>query len=357
MPFDIVKLQAKENAVITHRITGSGGESRIVLGESLDHLDRYINKRKCVIVTDENVARLYGNRFPVGDVVTIGTGEQNKTLGTVETLYRKFLDAELDRSSLVVTIGGGIVSDTAGFAASTYLRGLQFGVVATTLLAQVDASVGGKTGVNFQGYKNTVGVFSQPEFVLLNFDALKTLEPRTLGCGFAEAIKHGAIADLGLFSFMEKRVQSVRDLEPAAIERIVNDSVVIKSTVVNKDEKEHGERRKLNFGHTFGHAVEKTLGLPHGESVAIGMVVAAKLSQMKGCLTETAVERLSALIESYGLPTSIKSDRAAMKEAMRRDKKRYGEHIKFVLLEELGKAVVEDVSLAELETVVDEMYA
>ena len=342
--------------MITHRIAGCGGESRIVLGESLDHLDQYINNRKCVIVTDENVVRLYRDRFPVEDVVTIRSGEAHKTLATVEVMYQKFLEAELDRSSLVLAIGGGIVSDTAGFAASTYLRGVPFGVVATTLLAQVDASLGGKTGVNFQGYKNAIGVFAQPEFVLLNFDVLKSLQPRTLGCGFAEAIKHGAIADVQLFSYMEENVQSIRALEANGIERIVNGSVTIKAAVVNKDEKEQGERRKLNFGHTFGHAVEKTLKLPHGESVAIGMIVAAELSQKKGYLSEADFERLRGLIEAYGLPAKINGDKMALKEAMRRDKKRYGDHIKFVLLEELGKAVVEDVSLEELETVVDELY-
>ena len=343
--------------MMTHRITGAGGESQIVLGESLEHLGHYIKGRKCVIVTDENVARLYGGRFPVGDVAVMGSGEQHKTLRTVEMIYQKFLDAELDRSALVLAIGGGIVSDTAGFAASTYLRGLRFGVVATTLLAQVDASVGGKTGVNFRGYKNTIGVFAQPEFVLLNFDVLKTLKSPTLGCGFAEAIKHGAIADLELFSFMENHVRSIRALEASAIERIVNASVMIKTAVVNQDEKELGERRKLNFGHTFGHAVEKTLKLPHGESVAIGMAVAAGLSQKKGYLSEADVERLRGLIETYGLPTKIKGDKTALKEAMRRDKKRYDDHIKFILLEGLGNAIVEDVSLKELETVVDEMHS
>ncbi|PID58345.1 3-dehydroquinate synthase [candidate division KSB3 bacterium] len=343
--------------MITYRIRGSSGESLIVLGESLDHLDRYITNRNCAIVTDEHIAKLYGDRFPSGELILTGCGEQHKTLRTVEMLYQRFLDARLDRSSLVLAVGGGLVSDMAGFAASTYLRGLRFGVVATTLLAQVDAGVGGKTGVNFQGYKNTIGVFAQPEFVLMNFEVLRTLPPRVLGCGFAEAIKHGAIADPDLFCFMEDHVQSICALEASAVERIVNDSVRIKAAVVNNDEKEDGDRRKLNFGHTFGHAVEKTLGLPHGESVAIGMMVAAELSHNKGGLSRTEVERLRQLLEAYGLPTSIESDKTALKEAMQRDKKRYGTRIRFVLLEELGRAVVEDLDLEELETAIDNMHS
>lgn len=340
--------------MITHIIQGANSQSQIVLGESLTQLHNYIVPRKCIIVTDELVYQHYHEMFPVvKDVMVIGTGEGVKTLDTVHAMYQRFFEAELDRSALIVAIGGGIVCDITGFAASTFLRGLQFGFVPTTLLAQVDASVGGKNAVNFQGYKNMIGTFTQPEFVLINVAVLKTLAPRTLGCGLAEAIKHGAIADESLFTFMEDQVDRIRDLVPESIERIINDSIIIKSAIVNKDEKEHGERRKLNFGHTFGHAVEKTLGLPHGESVSIGMVVAAKLSQQRGYLSQDDVNRLVKLLRAYDLPVHIDADMTSIKEAIRKDKKRYGETIKFILLQELGNAIIQDVSLQELYTAIE----
>jgi 3-dehydroquinate synthase len=341
--------------VITHVIKGNTGESTIVLGESLTRLEQYIKGRKYVIITDENVNQLYGERFPGDDVIIIDTGEGSKTLNTIETIYKKFLDFELDRSACVVAIGGGLVCDVAGFAASTYLRGIEFGFVPTTLLAQVDASVGGKNGVNFQGYKNIIGTFNQPEFVLADFSLLKTLEKQSLGCGFAEAIKHGTIADTSLFAFMEEHADDIKNLESTSIERIVNDSIVIKSAIVNKDEKEKGERRKLNFGHTFGHAIEKTLGLPHGEAVSIGMVVAANLSQKLGGLADSKAERLIKLLARFDLPIKIDADRQDIKDAIRKDKKRYGNSIKFVLISDIGKSFIQDVTLKELEAVVDKL--
>ena len=337
----------------TYTIQGASGKSRLLFGVSLDDLSDYLAGRHCVIVTDEQVYPLYRSRFPRAEVEVIGTGEGIKTMQTVERLYQRFLDAGLDRSSCVVAIGGGIVSDIAGFAASTYLRGVSFGFVPTTLLAQVDASVGGKNGVNFQGYKNLIGTFTQPEFVLIDVSLLKTLPARTLGCGFAEAVKHGAIADAALFAFMEAEAALIRALEPDAVERIVRDSVMIKSTIVNADEKEHGERRKLNFGHTFGHAIEKTLGLPHGESIAIGMTVAARISRQRGLLSDADVNRLIAVLRAYALPTTIAAEKSAVKDALKKDKKRYGDRVKFVLLEAIGRAVIEDVSLNELEQVVE----
>ncbi len=341
--------------MLTHTITGNTGESTIILGEHFAHLKKYLEGRTCAVITDESVYELYGRTFPVNDVIAIGSGEKIKTLATVESIYQKFFDFELDRSSVVVAIGGGIVCDIAGFAASTYLRGIKFGFVPTTLLAQVDASVGGKNGVNFQGYKNIVGTFSQPEFVLIDFNVLKTLKPKTLGCGFAEAIKHGAIADSALFAFMEEHTSRIKHLESESIERIVNDSIVIKSAIVNKDEKEKGERRKLNFGHTFGHALEKTLKIPHGEAVSLGMTLAALLSQQCGYLSKSDVARLLKLLQSYDLPVSIDADKSRIMDAMRKDKKRYGDSVKFVLLEKIGKAIIQDVSLKELETVVEDL--
>jgi len=343
--------------MIIHTITGSSGTSQILVGESLSHVENYIGNRKFAIITDENLYTCYKDQFPTHDhVIVIGTGEGIKTLPTVEMIYEKLLKWELDRSAFVLAIGGGVVCDIAGFTASTYLRGIHFGFVSTTLLAQVDASVGGKNGVNFQGYKNIIGTFNQPEFVLIDFALLKTLEPRKLGCGFAEAIKHGAIADNALFAYMEEHADAIKHLDPEGIERIVNDSVIIKSSIVNNDEREKGERRKLNFGHTFGHAIEKTLGLPHGESISLGMVVAAHLSKELCGLPETDARRLVTLLARYGLPITVDVDHDRLKDAIRKDKKRYGDNIKFVLLERIGECVIQDVSLTQLEAAIESIY-
>jgi len=284
---------------------------------------------------------------PLRDTASIG--ERSKTLATVEKMYETFLRAEIDRSSLVLAIGGGLVCDVAGYAASTYLRGLRFGFVPTTLLAQVDASVGGKNGVNFKNYKNLVGTFTQPSFVLCDFSLLKTLSGPELRNGFAEAIKTAAIGDANLFSFFEAAWMEALSLDHGVIERIVYDSLSVKTRIVSLDEKEKGERRKLNFGHTIGHALESLGRLRHGEGVSIGMVAAATLSARRGLIPESDVERLRTLLERFGLPVTAHVDATAVREALRKDKKRENEEIHFVLLDGIGRARVAPVKVSELD--------
>jgi 3-dehydroquinate synthase len=333
-------------------IQGNTGTSTVMVGESISNLAQYVPLERTVVITDENVRHAYGHLLPDCPVLTIGTGETAKTLDTVGRLYESLMTLSADRSAFVVAVGGGIVCDVTGFVASTYLRGVRFGFVASTLLAQVDASVGGKNGVNVGGYKNMAGVFNQPEFVICDLDLLGTLPERDILCGFAEIIKHAAIIDRNLFAFLEDNGHRARELDRDVMAKLVFDSVRIKAAVVGRDEREAGERRKLNFGHTFGHAVEKVNGIPHGEAVALGMVVAAALSCRKGWLSREEVNRLEALIDSMGLPTRLDCDPKALFDAMKKDKKREGDAIHFVLLDGLGKAVVEKIDLAELEAAV-----
>ena len=339
----------------TLHIHGSTGRSTLMVGETLVRLHHYVPVDRTVIITDPAIHRLYGDRFPDCPIVEIGAGEKNKTLKTIQEIYERLIDMEADRSTWIVGIGGGIVCDVAGFAASTYMRGVKFGFVASTLLAQVDAGVGGKNGVNFSGYKNMVGTFNQPDFVICDSEMLKTLSASDLRCGFAEIVKHGAIADPALFRYIEDHWQAALALDPAAIERMVYDSIVIKSEIVNEDEREQGVRRKLNFGHTFGHAVEKVSGVPHGEAVSVGMAVAALLSVKKGYLAPTDAERISRLLEKLRLPTHIAVNRKSAIDALKRDKKREGDRIKFVLLKQIGEAVVEDIRIEDLEGVLHEL--
>ena len=334
----------------TIEIEGQTGKSTILIGESWEALAQRIVPGRTVIISDENVRRLYGDRFPDCPVVAMGLGEEHKTLATVQAIYRQLLDLGLDRSGMIVGIGGGIVCDVAGFVAATYLRGVRYGSVATTLLAQVDASMGGKTGVNCAGFKNMVGVFRQPEFVICDLSTLASLPSRELHCGFAEIIKHGAIADADYFTFLTHNTAAALSLDAAVMDHIVTRSVEIKAGVVRADETEQGLRRILNFGHTFGHAYEKTTGFNHGEAVSAGMVTAAHLAVQQGLLQPEACDRLTRLLAAYNLPLAADAAAAQVLEALARDKKKEGGQVHFVLLSAIGRAVVKPFALDDLKT-------
>jgi len=340
----------------TYNISGRLGDSRLLIGEKLENVATYAPAKGAVIITDTAVWDAYQHAFPDWHVIKIGTGESVKTLKTVETVYDELLSLEADRSAFIVGIGGGVVCDIAGFAASTYMRGVRFGFVASTLLSQVDASVGGKNGVNFKGYKNIVGLFNQPEFVICDTALLKTLPKKEILCGLGEIVKHAALGDADLFSFLEDNYEGALALAPEVIERLVRDSIVLKSSVVNKDETESGVRRILNFGHTFGHAVEKITDLTHGEAVSVGMVVSAGLSEKRGLIGKQDVHRLEHLLETLNLPTRIQADSRAVMDALKRDKKRQDDSIHFVLLAGIGKVVVEEISLRDLENETKDLW-
>jgi len=331
------------------------GDSTILIGEDLGSVEKYIPGEKRVIITDANVRRHHGNSFPDGEVIEIGTGEKIKNLGTVKEIYNKLIDLEVDRASFIVGIGGGIVCDIAGFVASTFLRGIRFGFVSTTLLSQVDASVGGKNGVNLHGYKNMVGVFNQPEFVICDMRLLETLPEREISCGLAEIVKHALIGDRDLYRYLDKHFRQALDLDPDVIEKLVYDSIAIKSSLVSRDEKEKGERRKLNFGHTFGHAIEKITGVSHGEAVSAGMVFASELSKRRAYLQAEDVTRIETLLKKLKLPVRLRIDRERVLDALRKDKKREGDSMNFVLLETIGQAFVEKIPIRELETAMSEV--
>jgi 3-dehydroquinate synthase len=331
------------------KIQGSTGISTIMVGERLGNLGTYAPVENMVVITDTNVSRYHAGDFPPCKVINIDPGEKSKTLDTVRSIYKRLLENGADRSTFIVGIGGGVVCDITGFAASTYLRGVRFGFVSSTLLSQVDASVGGKNGVNFMGYKNMVGVISQPEFVICDPNLLKTLPQKEILCGLAEVVKHALIGDPELFSYLEDNHKKAADLDRPVTERLVHDSVLIKSAIVNRDERENGDRRKLNFGHTFGHAMENTAGVSHGEAVSAGMVMAAEISVQKGYLGRDKAERIGALLRRLKLPVRLEIDPGKVTDALKKDKKRQGDRIRFVLLKALGHAVVEEISIREIE--------
>ncbi len=341
--------QSELTVMRTLTIEGQFKKTAVLIGEHLRNAGRYIPDGKTIVITDTNVRNHHREAFPAGDIISIGTGEDIKNLDTVKELYRKLVDLRADRATFIIGIGGGVVCDICGFVASTYMRGLRFAYIPTTLLAQVDASVGGKSGVNLGGYKNIVGVFNQPDFVLCDFNLLTTLGKAERLSGFAEIVKHAVIADEHLFEFLEQNFKKAIELDVAVIEKLIYESLVIKSTIVNTDEREKGERRKLNFGHTFGHAVEKVAGITHGEAIGVGMVVASALSVEKGFLTQAEHQRIKTLLGKIGLPTRMQVNIEFVLDALEKDKKRKGKNVNFVLLNGIGNAIVVEIYLNELK--------
>jgi 3-dehydroquinate synthase len=323
---------------------GSGALAGV--GEGLDRLRL---GRRVALVTDAAIAQSYGATVAEAvaatgrtvELLTVPSGEVSKSLRELERLYLEFTRMRLDRGSLVIALGGGVVGDLAGFAAATYLRGIDVVQLPTTLLSQVDASVGGKTAIDLPVGKNLVGAFHQPRWVVADVATLSTLPPRELRAGLAEVIKYGVIADAELFAMLERDRDRILAGEPAALEEIVFRSCRIKADVVSQDEREGGLRAILNYGHTVGHGVEAAAGyagLLHGECVAAGMTAAALLAVRMGLLAQAEADRQRRLLHAYGLPIDIprELDREAILAAMRLDKKTRDDEIRFVLPRRIG---------------------
>jgi 3-dehydroquinate synthase len=318
---------------------------RGLLGGSFD-LARYVTGNDCLIVTNKTVAPLYLQQLRADlDGCSIGVlelpdGEEFKTLETATGILDALVQARAGRDTTVIALGGGVVGDITGFAAACYMRGVAFIQVPTTLLAQVDSSVGGKTGVNHPKGKNLIGAFHQPKIVLIDTDTLSTLPDRELRAGLAEVIKHGAIADRAFFEWLELNMEALLAKDPDALAHAVQRSCEIKAEVVAADERESGRRAILNFGHTFGHAIEHCQGYGdwlHGEAVAAGMVMAGELSG----LDRDDKLRLKRLVASAGLPTAPPSAGSkVLRDAMGLDKKVQHKQMRFVLLKALGESYI-----------------
>lgn len=335
---------------------GETGKCQILINESISQLSNYLLGREKIIVTDDNVNRLYGRLFPAArDVIILQPGEGTKTLLTVESIYKRLLRASADRSTFILGMGGGVVSDVTGFVASTFMRGLKFGFVPTTLLAQVDAAIGGKNGVNLDGFKNMIGVVNQPDFVLIDFSFLKTLPAKELANGFSEIIKCAAIASRDLFELLEEESERALRLDGDLLRRIVSETIRIKTAIVSLDEKDRGQRKKLNFGHTFAHALEKAYRITHGEAVSLGMILAANLSVKKNMLEKAEALRIRKLLQKFNLPVSMKFDPNKILEPVHQDKKKSGRMIDYVLLKSIGEALVERLAFSEVEEAIDDL--
>lgn len=347
---------------------------RIALTHDYSRLLDYISKTgrtysRICIVSDSNVSELYLDAVKdtlchAASLVTqfvFRAGEASKNLDVVEDLYEFLIKSHFDRHDLLVALGGGVVGDLCGFTAATYLRGIDFIQMPTSLLSMVDSSIGGKTGVDFRAFKNMVGAFYMPRLVYMNLSVLESLPADQLASGMGEVIKHGLIADKAYLNFLIDKRQKIRSFDPDAMLTVVKRSCQIKGRVVETDPKEQSIRATLNFGHTIGHAVEKLsdFSLSHGQCVALGMNAASYLSMKKGYISSDDYRMILDLISSYDLPLSVPADRYDAEKILattKSDKKMACGHIRFILLKEIGEAMI-DTGLTDqdLLTAIDQI--
>jgi shikimate kinase / 3-dehydroquinate synthase len=325
----------------------SSKTTRYYFDADLSYLEKLTGKEQTVIVTDENIFRAQRRKLDGWRTIVIKAGEGSKVQATVNSILEQLIDLGADRKTFLVGMGGGVVTDITGFAASIYMRGISFGFVPTSILAMVDASIGGKNGIDIGLYKNLAGTIRQPEFLLYDLSLLRSLPKEEWVNGFAEVIKHACIKDSVLFRELEQRRLSFYQRDKAALARLIRRNAVIKSTVVQKDEFEGGDRRLLNFGHTLGHAIENLYGFSHGQAVAIGMVAAGMISEEFAGFTDTG--RIISTLKKYGLPTGADFDVKKVMNVLKMDKKKVKDAMNYVLLEKIGKAVVRPIPIAQLD--------
>ena len=318
--------------------------STVYMGSVGELLPELTKKRRVLVITDSNIDRCHAALIASYEHIVIGLGEQAKGFATLEKVYSWLMEKGADRSVFLLGIGGGIVTDITGFVGATYMRGVDFGFIPTTLLSQVDASVGGKNGVNVGGYKNMVGTFCQPKFVICDSAMLSSLSDREFRAGLAEIIKAAVIADSKLFEVLENSSFEQLRADKALLSQVVEASLKVKIDVVAADEREKGLRRVLNLGHTIAHAIEKSTNkYNHGEAVAIGLCCVAEAAVRMGKLSTEDMQRIKALCEHYNLPTELPESISKLLKAARKDKKREGDHLRIIMPTAIG--AVEDISL------------
>ncbi len=308
----------------------------------------------CHILTDENVHRCYGHLMPQGRAIIIPAGESSKNLQTVESVIKQLLAAGADRKSRLIGFGGGVVTDITGFVASIYMRGIDFSFIPTTLLAMADASIGGKNGVDIGPFKNMAGTITQPRAVRIYPELLATLPKVELSCGMAEVIKSAIISGEKQFRKLEELELAFEDPDFEALADVIFDAVSPKASIVEKDERETGERKKLNLGHTFAHAIEVSHEMPHGEAVAVGLAAAARVSESLGIASPEIRKRVEGLLGKFLLPTRISAKRDDLKGFILKDKKGSAGNIDFVVMADIGKVEVTNLPVDVLLSLMEE---
>ncbi len=330
-------------------------QTTIRIGEEFNNLESYLpaHASQVVLLVDENVLAHPNYDFNAYSCISIASGESSKSIAKVEEIIGQLIELGLDRNSILVGIGGGVVCDITGFVASIFMRGISFGFVPTTLLAQVDASIGGKNGVNLGAYKNMIGTINQPKFILIDFNFLGTLPKQEFISGMAEVVKHACIADRSYFEFLEHHCSEILSLQIEAVETMILHSVRIKTQIVESDELEAGLRKMLNYGHTFGHAIEKSMQIPHGEAVSLGMMVVNEIACKLKMLESKKSQRIEQLLNSIGLPTQF--SKQVLENSMHlvvKDKKRAGKKIDLILLRDIGRAEIVPLDFQEIQSLI-----
>lgn len=310
---------------------------------------------KCIVITDSNVIKRHRKKFDGFKTIVIPAGEEHKNQATVESIIGQLIEMEADRTYFLLGVGGGVVTDITGYVAAIYMRGLSFGFAPTTVLAQVDAAIGGKNGIDVGIYKNLVGTIRQPDFILFDYSFLDSLPEQQWVNGFAEIIKHACIKDAELFALLEKNELSSFRYNDDLLASLIATNILIKSDVVQMDEFEQAERKLLNFGHTLGHAIENKYQLLHGYAISKGMVVAAEISEKLNQFDPAEKKRVVNLLRRYNLPVAIDFDRQKAFETLRMDKKRVSFSMNFVLLNRIGEATVKPIPLHELEQIIQDL--
>ena len=329
--------------------------SKVYVGDGFSSLQNYINLDKTIIISDENVFKLYANIFPNVPRVIVPSGENAKTFDVVQNVCSQLLSLKADRTTFLLAIGGGALTDCVGFVSSIFMRGVNFGFVPTTLLSQVDASVGGKNGINFADAKNMIGVINQPKFVLCDQSFFSTLSDVEYLSGFAEVLKHALIKDKKSFFEIEKDYENIVNRKSTILPKLIYRSIKIKSAIVVKDENEKGLRRLLNFGHTVGHAIEVIEKIPHGYAVANGMAIAAKISNKLGFLDDSVLYKILSVLKKFNYATTINCDVNLIKEKLLKDKKRQGVAVNFVLISNIGNAFYYKIEISTLWGLLDDL--
>ena len=322
--------------------------SEILVGADWESAGEMIPAEGSVIITDDNMLRLYGEKFPDHPVLSVRPGEDSKKLRVIGQLAERLLDEGVDRNGFILGIGGGVVCDIAGFLASVYLRGVRCGYVSSSLLSQVDASTGGKNGVNLGGTKNIIGIIRQPEFVICDTRMLMTLPGEEYLSGLAELIKTAIIGDRELFEMIESNHTLIMKRDNDLLVDLVGRSVKFKAAVVTEDERETGLRRVLNFGHTFGHAIEMQTKVRHGFAVAAGMVLATEFSAERGFIGQDVRKRILGLLHSFGYESYYGITHKRIENLVRHDKKKSGSSLHFVFTAGIGKALIEKIPIGEV---------
>ncbi|MEO7120376.1 MAG: 3-dehydroquinate synthase [Ginsengibacter sp.] len=314
-----------------------------------------LQKEKTVFLTDENLYAAHPQKFEGWQTIVLKSGEQFKNQQAVDSIINQLINMQADRQTFIVGVGGGVVTDITGFVASVYMRGLKFAFVPTSILAMVDASVGGKNGIDVGVYKNLVGIIRHPEFLLYDYSFLETLPDEEWVNGFAEIIKHACIKDLDLFHFLQKNSLDKFKASLKVSAALIKRNVEIKYNVVVNDENETGERKLLNFGHTIGHAIENTEKLPHGHAISIGMVAACKISELINNFREAESENVKDLLLQYKLPVDFNFDKQKTWDILLHDKKKSGTNMSFVVLDTIGSASVKSISLDQLHQIFNKL--